>query len=135
MTGELCYLDASAVVKLLRYEAETAPLERFLSTPRLVVSSQLLEIELTCVARRQGLGVEHAQEIARSITLIPLDDRTIELAQGPFDPPQRALDAAHLATALRLGDDLAVMVSYDADQVRGARNSGILVEHPGWDRL
>lgn len=127
-----CYLDASAVVKLLRTETETAALERFVATPRVLVSSRLLEIELACVARRQGLPVALARDLARSIMLVPLDDATIELAQTAFDPPQRALDAVHLATALRLGDDLGVMVSYDVDQASAARARGIVVEHPGF---
>jgi len=126
-----CYLDASAVVKLLRTEAETRALEDFLAAPLVAVSNRLLEIELTCVARRQRLPVKLAQQIVSSITLLPLDDDTIRLAQTAFDPPQRALDAAHLATALRLGSDLAAMISYDLDQIRAARACGIPVEHPG----
>lgn len=127
----VCYLDASAVVKLLRTEPETAPLERFLATPRVLVSSRLLEVELVCVARRQGLPVASAQAITRSITLLGLDDETLALAQTTFAPPLRALDAAHVATALRLGDDLELMVSYDVEQIRAARARGIVVEHPG----
>lgn len=125
------YLDASAVVKLMRAEAQTATLERYLTAPRVLVSSRMLEIELSCVAHRQGLPLALARGMATSIMLLPLDERTIELAQTAFHPPQRTLDAIHLATALQLGDDLDVMVSYDVDQADAARRHGIAVEHPG----
>ncbi|MDQ3572822.1 MAG: hypothetical protein M3383_08195 [Actinomycetota bacterium] len=51
-------------------------------------------------------------------------------AATPFEPPVRALDAIHLASAVAAGD-VDVLVAYDAELIRGAQYLGIDVISPG----
>jgi predicted nucleic acid-binding protein len=115
------YLDASAAVKLLRPEPETAALRAMLAEIAGHVSSELLEIELRCVARRLGDGelIERADRICAAIDLLPYTPAIRARAGEAFAPPQRALDALHLATALDLRLDALVLVTYDERQADG----------------
>lgn len=49
------------------------------------------------------------------ISLIPLPAEIIELALAEHKPPLRAMDAIHLATALRVKEELGAFFVYDAD--------------------
>jgi hypothetical protein len=52
-------------------------------------------------------------------------------AAGEQQPPElRSLDAVHLATALRLGEDLGRFVVYDARLAEAARLAGLTVIAP-----
>jgi predicted nucleic acid-binding protein len=121
------YLDASAAVKLLRPEPETAALRAMLAEIAGHVSSELLEIELRCVARRLGDGelIERADRICAAIDLLPYTPAIRARAGEAFAPPQRALDALHLATALDLRLDALVLVTYDERQADGGRSAGL----------
>lgn len=95
-------------------------------------SSELLSVELRCIAHRR---FEHgyAAEIERllvDIELIPITAAILERAGEPFAPPQRALDAIHLATLLDLGLERPLLVTYDAEQATAARAAGIEVHSP-----
>jgi uncharacterized protein len=51
---------------------------------------------------------------------------------GDLEPADlRALDALHLAAALAIGSDLAVVVTYDDRQRQAASVQGLDVESPG----
>jgi len=67
VTATTAYLDASAAVKLLRPEPETSALRAALAAIAGHVSSELLEIELRCVAHREGGG----ELLARPTTSAP----------------------------------------------------------------
>ena len=49
------------------------------------------------------------------INLIPISPQIIELATAVQDPPLRAIDAIHLATALSMREDLGALFVYDSD--------------------
>lgn len=125
------YLDASAVVKLLVSEPETDALDRFLVERPLRVSSQILEVELACVCHRQELPPTEASELLAGIRLLPLTPAVLRAACQPFAPPQRALDALHLASAASVREHIDSFVSYDSEQLAAAVALGWIVEHPG----
>jgi len=126
------YLDASAAVKLLRPEPETSALRAVLAAIAGHVSSELLEIELRCVARREGRGelIERADRICAAVDLLPYTLAVRARAGEAFAPPQRALDALHLATALDLRLEALVLVTYDRRQAEAARAAGLDVVVP-----
>jgi len=126
------YLDASAAVKLLRPEPETSALRAVLAAIAGHVSSELLEIELRCVARREGGGelIERADRICAAVDLLPYTSAVRARAGEAFAPPQRALDALHLATALDLRLEALVLVTYDRRQAQAARAAGLDVVVP-----
>jgi len=68
--------------------------------------------------------------IAR-LTLLALSDEIRRIA-GRLEPAQlRTLDAIHLATALRVRDELDGFVCYDDRLIGAARSGGFAVFTPG----
>lgn len=132
MIATTAYLDASAAVKLLRPEPETSALRVALAAIAGHVSSELLEVELRCVARREGAGelIDRADRICAALDLLPYTSAIRARAGESFVPAQRALDALHLATALDLRLEALVLVTYDTRQAQGARAAGLDVVAP-----
>jgi predicted nucleic acid-binding protein len=125
------YLDASAFVKVVVAEPESGRLRRFLSRRGSLVSSGLLRAEALRAVRHAGpQALERIREALRRVDLVAVDDRILEAA-GVLEPAiVRTLDAIHLATALALGDDLDVIVTYDDRMVEGAALLGLRTTMP-----
>lgn len=126
------YLDASALVKLFKHEAETDALWAALSEWPDRVSSELLAVEARCTARRLGGAelLERAEARLTGVDLLPYTSEIGERAGGAFRPALRALDAIHLASALALDDSLGVLLAYDEDLCAAARSEGLPVRSP-----
>jgi predicted nucleic acid-binding protein len=96
-----------------------------------VASSALLRVEAERACARYGARFVprvHAS-LARTL-LVPLDAAVLDAAAALEPPALRSLDAIHLATALSLGTDLAVMYVYDERLASAARDAGVKVEAP-----
>lgn len=132
MSAEVAYLDASAVVKLLMQEPETAALRRRLQTWPKRASAALLRVELLRTVKRAGLPrlLADARRQLASIHLIRLDDELLDRAAELEPPSMRSLDAIHLAAAVGLGSDLAAVVTYDARMSSAAQALGLPVIGP-----
>lgn len=133
MNGDsVAYLDASAAVKLVRDEPETAALRESLTPTSRGVSSRLLQVELRCFAHRVAPERhDRVAELIDRLTLIPLTPPILTRAGEAFAPPQGAVDALHIATALALDLEGLVFVTYDERQLAGARDAGLEVARPG----
>ena len=110
------YLDASAIVKLVVLEPESAALQEFLRDRHSRLSSALVEVEVPRALRRAGFGApeqRRAGEVLGHMVLVNVDRRILRDAAALLPLSLRSLDAIHLATALSVGDDLAGIVSYD----------------------
>jgi uncharacterized protein len=118
-------------VKLPLREPEHAALRRELPRWGGFVSSALLQTEALRACSRYGAEfVTRARGALARVALLPLDDRLLEAA-ATLDPPElRTLDALHLATALSLGADLGVLVTYDERLRAAARDRGVHVLAP-----
>lgn len=125
------YLDASAAVKLLIAERESEALLSFLAGWPLRISSEVLRVELTCVCHRQGIPATEADELLAGIRLLPIGPDVLRSACRAFSPPQRALDALHLAAAEQARDQIGCFVSYDGEQSAAASALGWRVASPG----
>ncbi len=126
MTWSAAYLDASAAVKLLVAEAESAALAALLVETALWISSEILDVELGCFTdRHDGLLLTDRRRLVGKFDLVAFLPEVRERAAAPFTPPQRALDAIHLATALHLRLDAMAFVSYDHQQLAAAEASGL----------
>jgi uncharacterized protein len=132
MSADVAYLDTSAVVKLLMRERETAALRRELRRWPRRASSTLLRVELLRTIKRAGLPrlSAPARRYLAAISLIRMDESLLDRA-GDLDPASlRALDAIHIASALTLGNDLGVVVTYDDRMLQGATALGLPTASP-----
>jgi predicted nucleic acid-binding protein len=110
------YVDTSAFVKLIWREAETPALERYLieRADDGLVSSALLAIEVRrTVLREQPSGLPRADLLLTRVGQVGITGAVVESASRLTDPFLRSLDAIHVATALMLGRDIEVLLSYD----------------------
>jgi predicted nucleic acid-binding protein len=126
------YLDASAFVKLIVDAPESRAMQHFLAGQHgRYISSALLRTEAMRAAARHGpeaLGV--AREALGRVDLVSIDDRILDSA-GLLHPDKlRSLDAVHVATALTIGDDLSVIVTYDEHMIRAASLMGLRTATP-----
>lgn len=125
------YLDASALVKLVLTEAESAVLDKHLG-PRLnPISCAVVEVEVVRAVRRQSsAAVARARRLLAPIEMIDVDEPLLRAAADIEDPSLRSLDAVHVAAALSLGTDLAELVTYDQRMAETASNLGLTVSAP-----
>lgn len=130
----MIYLDSSALMKLVRREAESTALGEWLAAhpAQPVVSSELGRLEVLRAARRVGdLAVAEARAVVDEVDLIPLDRPVQDVACDIGDPLLRSLDALHLASALSLGAELTTFIAYDHRLTAAARAAGVIVATPG----
>ena len=127
------YADASALVKLVVDEPESAALRRFLDSarPRLA-TSELAIVEVLRAARLAAAGsdgVRRARQELDATDLVDVDRDLLETAVSWTSAQVRALDAIHLASALRLG--ARQMLVYDRRLAEVAHAAGLEVLTPG----
>ncbi len=127
----LDYLDTSAFIKLVRSEPESTALRADMRSGGQIVSSALLVVEGRRAAARYGpVASARARGALGAVTLLPLDDQTLERAAELTPPELRSLDALHLAAALTLGADLGRFYCYDDRLASAARTLGVDVRAP-----
>ncbi len=126
----LCYVDSSAVVKLVVRENESAALRRYLRG-RALVSSALAGVEVTRAIMPHGAPtLRTAREVLSCIGLIRINAKVLSRA-ATMDPADlRTLDAIHLATASLLGESLHRFVCYDRRLASAANASDWTVVSP-----
>ena len=119
----LCYVDSSAIVKLVVREHESAALRRYLRG-RALVSSALAGVEVARAVLPHGARtLRTAREVLSRIELVRINARVLSRA-ATMDPADlRTLDAIHLATASLFGDSLHRFVCYDG-RLASAANAG-----------
>jgi uncharacterized protein len=127
----VAYLDASAFVKLVKDEAESAALEAALGAWPRLASSTLLEVEGLRAARRTNpVAYDAAITVLGGMELLEIDADVRRAAVAMRDPGVRSLDAIHLATALSFGDRCGAFFAYDERLIAAARAHGLTVTVP-----
>jgi predicted nucleic acid-binding protein len=125
------YLDSSAIVKLAVREPESDALRRHLRRRRPWVSSALARAEVLRALLPIG---DRATAAGRAVLarcdLVRVNDRVLTLAGEMLPAELRSLDAIHMATAKRLGDDISELVVYDERMAVAARQLGYRVSSP-----
>jgi uncharacterized protein len=134
----LIYVDAAAVVKLVRSEAESEALYAWLASrgDLPLVSSALIEVEVARALRRTapqalvGVGSVLAR-VARAEITVAVRARAAAYPDGLL----RSLDAIHLATAEIVGErpgmQLEAFVTYDPRLAEAAVALGLPTVSPG----
>jgi predicted nucleic acid-binding protein len=133
----IVYADASALVKLVRDEAESAALRNYLRGADLV-SNELVLTEIPRAVRRAAvldpglpldLLLERSAALFEALALQPLDRALLSAAGALTEPALRALDAIHVAAAVDL-HPVEAFVTYDQRQAAAARLAGLRTMAP-----
>ena len=129
----MLYLDSSAIVKLVGREPGSSALVDVVSSDPDVVSSAVAYTEVMRAVRRGGGPTRRAEQVLRSIALVPVDQAILREAATLTPVFLRSLDAVHLASALSLRPDVDALVSYDARLSRAATAAGLVIRVPAAD--
>ncbi|WP_273166117.1 type II toxin-antitoxin system VapC family toxin [Actinomyces israelii] len=115
---------------MLVEQLESDALESWLDqTSDMLVSSDLLEVELRRLAVREGIDQTDVTRLLDGVSLAALD-RAVYRSAGLLPMPYlRTLDALHLEAAMRL--DAAAVLTYDRRLSKAARSVGLRVVAPG----
>ncbi|CCH34293.1 type II toxin-antitoxin system VapC family toxin [Actinosynnema sp. NPDC047251] len=129
----MIYFDTSALVKLVRTEAETPDLRAWIEdrSGRRAVSSSLARVELIRAVRVEGdEAIRVATRVLVEIDQLPMTMDLLDAA-GALPLLLKSLDAIHLASALRLRGDLDAFVAYDKKLLVAADEMGLPTASPG----
>ena len=131
MSDDLSFLDASAFLKLVLNEPESAELERW-RVGRRLASSDLLRTEARRGVAHMGASVSRScDELLAVVHKVRLTPALLDRAGRIPGRGLRTLDAVYVASALQLGDALADFVSYDRRQLAAAERLGLRTASPG----
>ncbi len=129
----MIYLDSSALMKLVRAEEETAPLQEWLrAQPEVpVATSEPGRVEILRAARRVGgEAVTQAKAVIGDVDLVPFDQAVRDLADEIGERLLRTLDAIHLASGVGLRDEPTAFVAYDHRLASSAQAAGLPTTSP-----
>ena len=127
-----CYLDSSALAKLVVREPESHDLRHFLTQSRLMVTSVISATEIRRAAQRiSNVAVEATPRVMSIVAQMDVT-RDLLLAAAKVQPAHlRTLDAIHLATAMDLSSELDSFITYNIKLAEAAVLAGLRVEQPG----
>lgn len=127
------YLDSSAIVKLVQTATESEALTRYLRGhgDDAQVSSALARVEVVRAVRRgDDAAVSNARRQFSRMSLLPLHRALLDEAADLEPAGVRSLDAVHLASARRLGEELRAVVTYDVRMLAAADDLGLPTAAP-----
>ncbi len=143
----MIYLDSCALVKLIREEAESAGLQRWLDdhVDELHVTSGIARAEVVRAVRRNNSAddgtpidpealqreLAAAIEVLDAVAQIAVDDDILDRTGSVAAPTVRTLDAIHLVSATELDPSHTDFVTYDARLARAAADAGLRIAAPG----
>lgn len=127
-------VDTSAFLKLIRPEVETPALRRYLAEQRLpLVSSRILRAEALRAALTWAPGrLADTRRLLNTVAFVAVDQLCDSAGLVPAAPGRRltTLDALHLATAISLGGDLSILLTYDQQLLDAAQAHNLNVASP-----
>ena len=129
MTG-VAYADASALVKLVVDEAESARVFRWYVEVDRVATSRIGVVETIRASARREHDAGYRDRVLEGVEIVEIDPAIARVAASLGPPLLRTLDAIHLATALALGPELDAFVTYDDRLAEAARSLGLPVVQP-----
>jgi predicted nucleic acid-binding protein len=125
------YLDSSALVKLAVREVHSDALRKHLRRRRPLMSSALARAEVLRALLPGGeLALAAGRQVLSRVDLVRVNDPVLNQAGTMLPVDLRSLDAIHIATAGRIGADLAEIVTYDQRMAAAARSMGYKVSSP-----
>ncbi|MBA2556040.1 MAG: PIN domain-containing protein [Chloroflexi bacterium] len=86
-------------------------------------------VEVTKAVARANPDAD-PQSVLALLFFVELDAELARIAATTGGPQLRALDAIHIVSALRLGAEVEVFITYDDRQAAAARRLGFRVDAP-----
>lgn len=125
------YIDSSAIIKLIKPEAETAALLKIISSP--LISSQLSRVEVfRTINLTNSALLESAHDVLIDIQMFPIENSILVIAENFSSFIElRTLDSIHLATAITLRNAIQGIITYDKELAKAAITLGFEVLSPG----
>jgi uncharacterized protein len=125
------YVDTSALARVLLENPDKQVIGHSLTAFDRKVASRLLGVELRRVGLRRDLA-SRAETLLADVSLLPIDEQTLAVAETLTPSSVGTLDAIHLATALRLAAEgrLDALMTYDKRLAQGAEEHGLAVLAP-----
>jgi predicted nucleic acid-binding protein len=131
------YLDACALLKFIKPEAESAALRAWrehLPPETELLTSELAKLEITRTLLRAGVDHQQAPyftgQAVRGIYVVDLSSTVLARAMAYRIPRLGSLDAIHLASAEPFREDLEQFVTYDKELAGAAVDLGFPVLAP-----
>jgi predicted nucleic acid-binding protein len=135
------YLDTSAILKLLRQEAESDALVEHLDThaQQELLTSALATVEVSRALTAVGAAEIAARAVRRSdrieisdvvIPALAIAAPVLDLARTLPPAVLRSLDAIHVATAMLAGEALDHVITYDKRMAAAAEAAGLRAASP-----
>jgi predicted nucleic acid-binding protein len=131
------YLDACALLKFIKPEAESAALRSWRESlpPEIeLLTSELARLEITRTLLR--VGIDHQQvpyyagQAVRAVNLVDVTSTVLARAMAYRTARLGSLDAIHLASAEPFRADLSEFVTYDKELTSAAEELGFPVLAP-----
>lgn len=97
---------------------------------RELVASRVAVVEVVKAVARANPQAD-PQPMFALLAFVELDADLARIAAATGGPGLRALDAIHIASALRLGPEIESFVTYDVRQASAAQAVGLRVSAPG----
>lgn len=129
------YLDTSVGMRILLGHSPAAAqwFDDVIASPEDdVISSRLLRTEMTRALRRLSEPLERRDAVLDHVGVVPVDHAMLQEAEA-IVPHVKTLDAVHLASALRSGDDDIVVSTHDRTMATVARLLGLRIHDPVTD--
>lgn len=124
--------DSSAIVKLVVTEPETAALRRYVASEPLLVSSEIVSVEVRRATRlrsRDPAVARRTNDMLEHIGMVSVTELILQVAAALEPPHLRSPDALHVATALSQ-PGLRSLVTYDRRMAAAAVTAGLRVDAP-----
>jgi predicted nucleic acid-binding protein len=102
---------------------------RDLVSGRQLATSRIAVVEVTKAVARANPTAD-PQPVLAVLAFVELDADLARVSAATGGPDLRSLDAIHIASAARLGPELAGFVTYDARQASAARSLSLDVLSP-----
>ncbi|WP_022868214.1 PIN domain-containing protein [Schaalia vaccimaxillae] len=130
----MLYLDTSFAGLILLDQEHSIAAESMLlkySQSHALVSSVLLELELTRLARRTGLNIRAVHAFTDALALVSIDEEVIAEACA-LTGSLKSLDAIHLATAKILDSvgDPVIVATHDIKLAHACQSRSLQVLSP-----
>ena len=94
------------------------------------MSNRVAVVEVTKAVARADPGAV-LEPFFETFSFVELDAELALIAGTTGNAGSRALDAIHVASALRLGPEVEIFVTYDARQAAAAAAAGLRIASPG----